>query len=197
MPTRIILSSCSINSLCIERLSPYIRVWLIEEDRESIVIPTNPCTSHSVGYAFVDVNTPQAADSAISQLSGKEILARKISVQLARKSGIAIPNIAADDAEVKTIDDEADEADGGIKEEQLDNEDLDQPQTMKSDIAPALNWNAINGIKIRTSLGSGSNKRKTTNELKLQTGQRSEAAENMSKLAIDPENFFPCKNGPC
>jgi RNA recognition motif-containing protein len=37
-----------------------------------------------VGYAFVDLSTPSEAERAIGELSGKEILERKVSVQLAR-----------------------------------------------------------------------------------------------------------------
>ena len=49
-------------------------------------IPVNPRTSRPVGYAFVDLATAEQAASAIEELSGKEILQRKVSVQLARKS---------------------------------------------------------------------------------------------------------------
>lgn len=52
---------------------------------ESTSIPVNPRTNRPVGYAFVDLATATEATSAIESLSGKEILARKVSVQLARK----------------------------------------------------------------------------------------------------------------
>lgn len=52
---------------------------------ESTSIPKNPRTDRPVGYAFVDLSTPTEAERAISELSGKEILDRKVSVQLARK----------------------------------------------------------------------------------------------------------------
>ncbi|KAE8149989.1 hypothetical protein BDV25DRAFT_118784 [Aspergillus avenaceus] len=52
---------------------------------ESVSIPVNPRTNRPVGYAFVDLATAQEATSAINELSGKEILQRKVSVQLARK----------------------------------------------------------------------------------------------------------------
>lgn len=52
---------------------------------ESVSIPKNPRTDRPVGYAFVDLSTPSEADRAIAELSGKEILERKVSVQLARK----------------------------------------------------------------------------------------------------------------
>lgn len=52
---------------------------------ESTSIPKNPRTDRPVGYAFVDLKTSAEADRAIAELSGKEILERKVSVQLARK----------------------------------------------------------------------------------------------------------------
>lgn len=52
---------------------------------ESVSIPKNPRTDRPVGYAFVDLSTPSEAERAIAELSGKEVLERKVSVQLARK----------------------------------------------------------------------------------------------------------------
>ncbi|GIJ85634.1 hypothetical protein Asppvi_004495 [Aspergillus pseudoviridinutans] len=52
---------------------------------ESTSIPVNPRTNRPVGYAFVDLATAHEASAAIEELSGKEILQRKVSVQLARK----------------------------------------------------------------------------------------------------------------
>ncbi len=52
---------------------------------ESTSIPVNPRTNRPVGYAFVDLKTSEEAEKAISNLSGQEILERKVSVQLARK----------------------------------------------------------------------------------------------------------------
>ncbi len=65
-------------------------VWVSFADvftslRESTSIPKNPRTERPVGYAFVDLSTPSEAERAIAELSGKEILERKVSVQLARK----------------------------------------------------------------------------------------------------------------
>ena len=45
----------------------------------------HPRTNRPVGYAFVDLATASEAQAAIAELSGKEILERKVSVQLARK----------------------------------------------------------------------------------------------------------------
>lgn len=52
---------------------------------ESTSIPVNPRTNRPVGYAFVDLKTSEEAEKAIQELSGKDILERKVSVQLARK----------------------------------------------------------------------------------------------------------------
>jgi len=52
---------------------------------ESTSIPVNPRTGRPVGYAFVDLETAEDAEKAITNLSGKEILERKVSVQVARK----------------------------------------------------------------------------------------------------------------
>jgi len=54
---------------------------------ESVSIPTNPRTGRAVGYAFVDLQTKEEAEHAITELSGKEVLERKVSVQAARKPG--------------------------------------------------------------------------------------------------------------
>ena len=56
-----------------------------EASRESTSIPVNPRTNRPVGYAFVDLKTPEEAQKAIDNLSGQDILDRKVSVQLARK----------------------------------------------------------------------------------------------------------------
>ncbi|KAL9598005.1 MAG: hypothetical protein Q9219_004761 [cf. Caloplaca sp. 3 TL-2023] len=61
---------------------------------ETTSIPTNPRTTRPVGYAFVDLSTADEAQKAIAELSGKEILDRKVSVQLARR-----PETAAEKAE--------------------------------------------------------------------------------------------------
>jgi RNA recognition motif-containing protein len=52
---------------------------------ESTSIPVNPRTNRPVGYAFVDLKSADEAEKAITNLSGKDILERKVSVQLARK----------------------------------------------------------------------------------------------------------------
>ncbi|KAG2160797.1 RNA-binding domain-containing protein [Aureobasidium pullulans] len=62
-------------------LKDFFKDYLVE----TTSIPTNPRTTRPVGYAFVDVSTPTEAERAISELNGKTILDRKVSVQLARK----------------------------------------------------------------------------------------------------------------
>ncbi|KAL5604222.1 hypothetical protein BROUX41_002204 [Berkeleyomyces rouxiae] len=53
-------------------------------DVQSVSIPKNPHTNKSVGYAFVDVATAEEAQRAITELDRKQILERKVSVQIAR-----------------------------------------------------------------------------------------------------------------
>ena len=62
---------------------------------ETTSIPTNPRTTRPVGYAFVDLSTADEAQKAITDLSGKVILERKVSVQLARKPETAAEKAAA------------------------------------------------------------------------------------------------------
>ena len=66
---------------------------------ESVSIPKNPRTDRPVGYAFVDLSTPTEAERAIEELSGKEILERKVSVQLARKPEPAGEKVEGADGE--------------------------------------------------------------------------------------------------
>ncbi|KAL8859033.1 MAG: hypothetical protein Q9178_004514 [Gyalolechia marmorata] len=49
-----------------------------------VTIPINTRTSRSLGYAFVDLSESEEARRAVAQLSGRTILNRKVSVQLAR-----------------------------------------------------------------------------------------------------------------
>ncbi len=76
------------------RGSGEVRGFKADCPSESTSIPTNPRTTRPVGYAFVDLCSAEDSQRAISELSGKEILERKVSVQLARK-----PETAAEKAE--------------------------------------------------------------------------------------------------
>lgn len=64
-----------------EELKAFFQDYAIE----SVSIPNNPRTGRPVGYAFVDLTNQADAEKAISELSGKEVLQRKVSVQPARK----------------------------------------------------------------------------------------------------------------
>lgn len=75
---------CWLSSSCLYHLGIFAN-RLFTYCSESVSIPKNPRTDRPVGYAFVDLSTPSEAERAIAELSGKEILERKVSVQLARK----------------------------------------------------------------------------------------------------------------
>ncbi|RMZ91430.1 hypothetical protein DV736_g1321, partial [Chaetothyriales sp. CBS 134916] len=62
-----------------------LRQFFSGYDVESTSIPVNPRTNRPVGYAFVDLKSADEAEKAITGLTGKDILERKVSVQLARK----------------------------------------------------------------------------------------------------------------
>ena len=63
---------------------------------ETTSIPVNPRTNRPVGYAFVDLESADEAQKAVNDLSGNEILERKVSVQLARKPEPASEKIGAE-----------------------------------------------------------------------------------------------------
>lgn len=69
---------------------------------ESTSIPKNPRTDRPVGYAFVDLTTSAEAERAIAELSGQEILERKVSVQLARKPEPPVDKAMSNGGEVLT-----------------------------------------------------------------------------------------------
>jgi RNA recognition motif-containing protein len=62
---------------------------------DSATIPTNPRTGRPVGYAFVDLKSASDAQKAIDELSGKEILDRKVSVQFTKHDGSSTKPAAA------------------------------------------------------------------------------------------------------
>ncbi|KAK5191715.1 hypothetical protein LTR99_008557 [Exophiala xenobiotica] len=53
-------------------------------DVESVALPTKAHTNRAAGYAFVTLRTADEARKAIQNLSGRDILQRKVSIQLAR-----------------------------------------------------------------------------------------------------------------
>lgn len=70
-------------------------------DIESTSIPVNPRTNRPVGYAFVDLKKAEDSEKAIENLSGKDILERKVSVQLARKPEAEAPKTEGEAPERK------------------------------------------------------------------------------------------------
>lgn len=152
-------------------------------NRKNITVPANPRTSRPVGYAFVTVSTPDEADRATSQLSGHEILDRKVSVQRARAEETRAPdpgNIAAKTG-TSTIGSERTESYHGIRnvkvEEEIEGDDVSRdisktisPQDVQ--VAPPVNWNSVNTTKIRTTLGKVKD---LVDEPSLSNGGRKEA----------------------
>lgn len=76
-----------IGNLAYSTTDEQLKEFFVGFSIEDTSIPTHPRTGRAVGYAFVDLTTKEEADRAIAELSGKEVLERKVSVQLARKPG--------------------------------------------------------------------------------------------------------------
>ncbi|KAI5777702.1 hypothetical protein EDC01DRAFT_677773 [Geopyxis carbonaria] len=76
-----------IGNLAYSTTDEQLKEFFVGFSIEDTSIPTHPRTGRAVGYAFVDLTTKEEADRAIVELSGKEVLERKVSVQLARKPG--------------------------------------------------------------------------------------------------------------
>lgn len=52
-----------------------------------VTIPLDRATGRTRGFAFVEMNTEEDANQAISQLNGVELMGRKLSVNIARPKG--------------------------------------------------------------------------------------------------------------
>ena len=72
-------------------------------NRDNVTIPVNPRTNRPAGYAFVTVSTFIEADRAISQLSNKEMLERKVSIQRATVAEIKAPGSGTPAAEQRVF----------------------------------------------------------------------------------------------
>ena len=138
-------------------------------NRKNITIPANPRTCRPVGYAFVTVSTSDEADRAMSQLSGNEILDRKVSVQRARADETKAPtssNTVTKDVATATANELVEGYNGsrglnveeGLKGNKIPHEvsEITSPQDMQA--APPVSWNAVNTTKIRTTLGGSGGK---------------------------------------
>lgn len=132
--------------------------------RENITIPANPRTCRPVGYAFVTVSTPGEADRAISQLSGNVILERKVSIQRARAEERKDANSGATAVEEevfatrnKAMEDypgnRSDNIEKGLEESKTLHAVSETVAPQDVQAASPVNWNAVNFIKIRTTLG--------------------------------------------
>lgn len=137
---------------------------LTMSNRENVDIPVNPRTRRPVGYAFVTVSNSDEADRAMSQLSGNEILDRKVSIQRARADEMKAPDpgtTAAQEGASTTRDERMEgyhgirsvEAEKEIEEDNIlrETSQIGSPQDVQA--APPMNWNAVNTTKIRTTLG--------------------------------------------
>ena len=168
--------------------------------RENITIPANPRTCRLVGYAFVTVSTSDEADRAMSQLSGNEILDRKVSVKRARPEETKAPtsgNIVMKDVASATANEltEAYNGNRGLNVEEglngikMPNEisEIASPQDMQA--APPVSWNAVNTTKIRTTLGGSGGKVKDLVDQPTVTngvGKELQERSNQDVGALDP-----------
>ena len=73
-----------IGDLAYEATEQDLSALFAEFDVKAVTIPANPHTNRPVGYAFVELTTPLQVQTAIISLSGRVILERMVSVQLAR-----------------------------------------------------------------------------------------------------------------
>lgn len=128
-------------------------------DREKVTIPANPRTCRPVGYAFVTVSSSDEADHAISQLSGNEILERKVSIQRARAEETEAPdpgNTTAKEKASATRNKHAEgyhDKEGELEEIKLLHEVSEAIPSPDVQAALPVSWNAVNTTKIRTTLG--------------------------------------------
>ena len=122
-------------------------------DSENDFISVNPRTQRHDGFALVDLTTSDNADSATSQLSSKQILARKVSVQSARKSDPPAPGIATKEDEVNPSEDAKNKWVNEDEEEVTETKEPELASHTRIGPTSALNWNSVNKIKIRTTLG--------------------------------------------
>ena len=157
----------------------------------------NPRTSRPVGYGFVEVATSVDADRAISELSGKFLLERKISVQRARKapSGRASPSTSSSgkktstaapvdedtmDCKVEISDEDPVEAEGYNPVEEVKQQVRNVMNQLEQKMVPT-NWSAINTTKIRTSLGGGQSKIKVEEDEESQKQEVTQEGEEPHK----------------
>ena len=137
----------------------------------------NPRTQYPVDQVFVDLTTSLDTESASSQLSGKEILGRKVSVQLARKPAPAAPVQDNTVMDLHPVEDTLNEQ----------RENPTEIGSTKTDPGPALNWNSVNRIKIRTSLGGDSGKSNIKPREIFRSSQKPQKTENAGRITLEHE----------
>ena len=168
-------------------------------NRENVTIPANPRTCRPVGYAFVTVSTSDEADRAMSQLSGTNIIDRKVSIKRARAEETQAPTssstVTKDVASATAT--ELIEGHNGNRElsveEGLNRNNTPQeifettsPQDMQA--APPVSWNAVNTTKIRTTLGGSGGKVKDLEDQPTVTNGVGKIQEHSNRDvgALDP-----------
>lgn len=128
-------------------------------DREKVAIPANPHTYRPVGYAFVTVSSSDEADHAISQLSGNEILERKVSIKRARAEETEAPDpriTTAKEMASATMNNHAEgyyDKEGEFEESKMLYEVSETIPSPDVQAALPVSWNVVNTTKIRTTLG--------------------------------------------
>ena len=173
---------------------------LTMSNRENATTPANPRTCRPVGYAFVTVSTSDEADRAMFQLSGKEILDRKVSVKRAPAEKTKAPtssNTVTEDVASAAANEVMEGYNGNkglnIGEELNGNNapygisETTAPQGVQA--APPVSWNAVSTTKIRTTLGgSGGKVKDSVDQPTVTNGVGNEIQErsNRDVGALDP-----------
>jgi RNA recognition motif-containing protein len=85
-PSSIYRDGCRlyVGNLAYQATEQDMRALFADHSVCDVTVPINPRSNRAVGYAFVDLTTPLQAQTAIVSLSGRVVLERKVSVQLAR-----------------------------------------------------------------------------------------------------------------
>ena len=173
---------------------------LTMSNRENVIIPANPRTRRPVGYAFVTVPTSDEADRAMSQLSGNEILGRKVSLERSRAENIKAPNSSSTvtkDVASATATEPIESYNGhqdlnvaeGLNGNKTPDEISDITSSKDVQAAPPVSWNAVNTTKIRTKLGGSGGKVKDLVDRPTKTdgdGIEIQELSNRDVGAVDP-----------
>lgn len=170
-------------------------------DREKVTIPVNPRTCRPVGYAFVTVSTSDEADHAISQLSGNEILERKVSIQRARAEEPEAPDPDSTTAKelasatkIKHAEDYHDK-EGNLEESKMLHELSEAILSPGVQAALSVNRNAVNTTKIGTALGGSVGKVNVLVDESAAANAGDKAMEGWSSQDVGKSALFPGIDG--